>query len=118
MPLAAFGGLTADATSKLGQTADQVGNELYQRAIALQEFNEQVKADQASSDVFEKQTQRYLDFDKLKAAPLERDPFAIDRVLQPLERDPHAMTRVLRLVERDSSPTIAVVSRKAPVIPP
>lgn len=49
-PLAAFGGLTAEATAHFGSTLDKVGDELFARAAAMQEMNQQAKADQASVD--------------------------------------------------------------------
>lgn len=47
-PLAAFGGLTAEATTHFGGALDKVGDELFARAAAMQEMNQQAKADQAS----------------------------------------------------------------------
>jgi len=43
-PLAAFGGATAEATERLGKSSEQVGNELYSRALAMQELDQQAKA--------------------------------------------------------------------------
>lgn len=49
-PLAAFGGLTAEATSHFGGALDKVGDELFARAAAMQEMNQQAAADRASVD--------------------------------------------------------------------
>ena len=43
-PLSAFGGATAEATERSGKTIGEVGNELYGRAIAMQELDQQAKA--------------------------------------------------------------------------
>lgn len=65
-PTAAFGGAVAGAISHLGDVAEGAGKELLARANAFQEMNEQVKADSASADTSDAQTQRYLQFDQLK----------------------------------------------------
>ena len=49
-PIAAFGGATAAAVSHLGETADKVGNELFSRAIAMQDLNNSADASKAAAD--------------------------------------------------------------------
>lgn len=63
-PLAAFGGLTAAATSHLGQVEDTAGNEIFQRAVAMQQLNQQAEANQATADYQGKLVQSYLDYTK------------------------------------------------------
>ena len=46
-PLAAFGGATAEATQRLGGAIDKTGNELYARAIAMQQLNQRSEAAEA-----------------------------------------------------------------------
>jgi hypothetical protein len=48
-PPGAFGGLTAAATEHLGQAESQVGNELFERANAMQQLNQTAAADEAAS---------------------------------------------------------------------
>lgn len=69
-PIAAFGGTVAQAVEHVGDVAQGVGKELFARGYAFQELNEQVKADQAASDTMDAQTQRYLDYSKLKGNDL------------------------------------------------
>jgi hypothetical protein len=64
-PVAAFGGATAMATEHLGEVQENAGKELFQRAYAFQELDQQMRADTASADVMDKQLQRYLEYDKL-----------------------------------------------------
>lgn len=49
-PLDAFGGNIATAATHFGDTLSHVGDELFARAAAMQEMNQQAKADQASVD--------------------------------------------------------------------
>ena len=44
-PVAAFGGAVAGAITHMGEVAEGAGKELFARAYAMQELNEQVKAD-------------------------------------------------------------------------
>lgn len=69
-PVAAFGGAVAQAVEHAGDTEQGVGKELFARGYAFQELNEQVKADQAASDTMDAQTQRYLDYSKLRGNEL------------------------------------------------
>ena len=65
-PIAAFGGAVAGAVTHLGETAEGAGKELFARGYAMQEVNEQIKADGAAADVTDAMTKRYLEYDKLK----------------------------------------------------
>jgi hypothetical protein len=65
-PVAAFGGATADALTHMGTVAEDAGKELFDRAYAMQELNEQAKADAASADAMDKMTNRYLDYSQLR----------------------------------------------------
>jgi len=49
-PIAAFGGATAQAVSGLGKVLEGAGNELFARALALQELNNQAEAKEADSE--------------------------------------------------------------------
>lgn len=48
-PLAAFGGAVADAASHLGQTSDRVGDELYARALAMEQLHQEANANEAAA---------------------------------------------------------------------
>ncbi len=65
-PIAAFGGATAGALTHMGEVAEGAGKELFDRAYAMQELNEQTKADSASADTMDAQLKRYLEYDKLQ----------------------------------------------------
>ena len=65
-PVAAFGGAVAGAITHMGEVAEGAGKELFARAYAMQELNEQVKADSASADAMDKMTDRYLQYDQLR----------------------------------------------------
>ena len=65
-PIAAFGGATAGAITHMGEVVQGAGKELFDRAYAMQELNEQVKADSASADTMDKMTDRYLQYDQLR----------------------------------------------------
>lgn len=49
-PAGAFGAETAQALQHLGQVSAQAGNELFGRAIAIQQMHEQAKASEAASE--------------------------------------------------------------------
>ena len=70
-PVAAFGGATAQAISHLGEVTAGAGKELFDRAYAMQEMSEQVKADQASADTVDKTIDRYLEYSKLRGQERE-----------------------------------------------
>jgi hypothetical protein len=65
-PIAAFGGATAGAITHMGEVVQGAGKELFDRAYAMQEMNEQVKADSASADAMDKMTDRYLQYAQLR----------------------------------------------------
>ena len=65
-PVVAFGGATAEALSHMGTVAEGAGKELFDRAYAMQELNEQAKADAASADAMDKMTNRYLEYSQLR----------------------------------------------------
>lgn len=65
-PAEAFGSGIAGAITHLGETAQGAGKELFGRAYAMQELDEQIKADTAAADVTDKMTKRYLEYDQLK----------------------------------------------------
>lgn len=82
-PVAAFGGAVAGAITHMGEVAQGAGKELFARAYAMQELNDQVQADGISADIMNGQTQRYLEFDKLPAA--QRTPQATQQYLDDLK---------------------------------
>lgn len=49
-PIAAFGGTVAQAIESVGGKLDQDGNEIFQRAMALQDLNNRTAADKANTD--------------------------------------------------------------------
>lgn len=110
-PIAAFGGATAGAITHLGEVAQGAGKELFDRAYAFQEMGEQQKADQASADVFDQQTKRYLQFEQLKGA--ERTPEAFNQYVTDLKQmredgaeglnSPYAKMQYLRDSRRNQS---------------
>lgn len=63
-PVAAFGGAVAGAITHAGETAQGAGKELFDRAYAMQQFNEDVKADARASDAADKSVQEYLELAK------------------------------------------------------
>jgi hypothetical protein len=65
-PIAAFGGATAGAITHMGEVVQGAGKELLDRAYAMQELNEGMKADAASANTFSKMNERYLQFDQLR----------------------------------------------------
>lgn len=65
-PAEAFGSGIAGAITHLGETAQGAGKELFARGYAMQELDEQMKADRAAADITDKMTDRYLEYDKLK----------------------------------------------------
>lgn len=110
-PVAAFGGAVAGAITHMGEVAQGAGKELFDRAYAFQELHEQNKADAASADAFDKQTDRYLQFEQLKGA--ERTPEAFNQYKQDLEKirsdgvegldSPYAKAQYLRDSRRNQS---------------
>ncbi len=62
VPGGAFGLGRAQATEQLGGAFQQAGGEIYARAVAMQELNEQAKANEAVADYQNKQMGAYLDY--------------------------------------------------------
>ena len=69
-PTAAFGGAVGAAIGQLGQATEGAGKELFDRAYAMQELNENMKADAAAADAIGKQTDAYLNYSKLRGQAL------------------------------------------------
>lgn len=61
-PLAAFGGATAQAEEGLGRTLTEAGNELGQRALAMQEVHNQATARAAATNLANQSIQMLTDF--------------------------------------------------------
>lgn len=61
-PPGAFGGLTAAATEHIGSAISQVGNELFERANAIQLLNQQAHADEQTSGFQMKSAVQHADF--------------------------------------------------------
>lgn len=64
-PLGAFGGYTAEAVGHLGQVEDQAGNELFARAAAMQQLDQQSKALKATADYTTQLGQRFEQYRSL-----------------------------------------------------
>jgi hypothetical protein len=58
----AFGGDIGRALSTLGQTSDAVGNELFGRAIAMQDLHNQAESDQGVTSYMEQLAQKHAEF--------------------------------------------------------
>ena len=65
-PPGAFGGLTAVATEHLGQAISQAGNEVFERANAMQLLDQQAAADSGSSQFQMASAKRHADFASLQ----------------------------------------------------
>ncbi len=65
-PGEAFGTNIGQALQHLGVAEENVGSEVFSRAIAMQELNNETEARQKASDYAEKQAQLQADFDSLK----------------------------------------------------
>ena len=65
-PLAAFGGAVAAATERAGRTGQEVGNELYSRAIAMQELDRQAAAANAVANFTDKVGDRDVQYRSLE----------------------------------------------------
>lgn len=61
-PISAFGGATAAATQHLGQTEDSVGNELFQRSIAMQTLKQTADANNAVADYTDQLGKMHADY--------------------------------------------------------
>lgn len=62
VPAAAFGAATAAATQHMGSTLQGVGNEIFGRAVQMQEMNEQASANEALTDFQNQQLQKFVEF--------------------------------------------------------
>lgn len=67
-PLGAFGGETAAATQGLGQVTSQAGNELFSRAVALQQLNNEAEARDADTKYMMTAGTLHADFSSLQGA--------------------------------------------------
>lgn len=65
-PLSAFGGASAAAESQLGGQLEKSGTELWDRAVAMQQLNQQADAINKISDLADKQTDEYMKFRSLE----------------------------------------------------
>ena len=65
-PLAAFGGATAEATQRLGGAIDKTGNELYARAIAMQQLNQKSEAAEAVAKFTTAMGEKYANYRSLE----------------------------------------------------
>lgn len=63
-PIAAFGGAVAGAVTHMGEVAEGAGKELFARAYAMQQLNQQDVANKAISDYQNDLTQSYVDYTK------------------------------------------------------
>lgn len=79
-PLAAFGGLTAQAVSHLGQVTEHAGNELWSRAMAMQQLDQQAEAANAVADFTTQMGEKYANYRSLegKAAVDAYKPYIED----------------------------------------
>ncbi len=68
VPGAAFGLGKAEATQQLGGAFKEAGGEIYARAVAMQELNEQAKANEAVANAQQEQMKGYLDFTQKRGA--------------------------------------------------
>lgn len=66
VPVGAFGGTSAQATEQLGSAESGVGNELYGRAVALEQLHQQAQASEAVANYTTKLGQRYEQFRSLQ----------------------------------------------------
>jgi len=65
-PGAAFGENIGAALKQLGGTTEQVGGELFQRAMALQELTNETRARQAASDLSDKSAEMLADYKSIE----------------------------------------------------
>lgn len=79
-PLAAFGGATAAATEHLGRVGEQASNELYSRAMALQQLNQSAEAAEAVASFTTAMGEKYANYRSLegKAAVDGYQPYIKD----------------------------------------
>jgi len=65
-PLAAFGGATGAAMSTLGKTIEGAGNELFTRAIAIQQLNNETEAREADAQYMIKAGELHANYNALQ----------------------------------------------------
>lgn len=65
-PLAAFGGATAEALQGLGQTVSGAGNELFARAVALKQLDNETEARNADADYMINAGKLHADYSALQ----------------------------------------------------
>lgn len=65
-PLAAFGGATAEAIEGLGKVVEGAGDKLFNRAIALQQVDNEAEAKQADTDYMIKAGQIHADYNTIQ----------------------------------------------------
>lgn len=66
IPMDAFGAGVAQAVGHLGRAVEGAGNEIWARATAMQQLNEQANADEAISKFTMTQAKKFADFTMLK----------------------------------------------------
>ena len=66
IPMDAFGAGVANAVGHIGRAVEGAGNEIWARATAMQQLNEQANADEAISKFTMTQAQKFADFTMLK----------------------------------------------------
>jgi hypothetical protein len=70
-PVAAFGGDVAHAITHMGEVTEGAGKELFDRAYAMQEYDEFQRADAAAAEYNNKSTQLLLNLDSLQGKERE-----------------------------------------------
>lgn len=65
-PLAAFGGATGEALSKLGSTVEKAGDEMFTRALAIQQLQNETEATQADTEYMKTAGKLHGDFNALQ----------------------------------------------------
>lgn len=80
VPLAAFGGATAAATSNLGKAVEGAGNEVWARAMAMQQLQQEAEAANAVADFTTQMGEKYANYRSLegKAAVDAYKPYIED----------------------------------------
>ena len=66
VPAAAFGAQSAQGLGQMGKGFEQAGGELWSRAIALQQLDQQTKALNANADAADKISDEYAKFSTLE----------------------------------------------------
>ena len=73
IPVDAFGAGVANAVGHIGKAVEGAGNEIWARATAMQQLNEQANADEAISKFTITQAQKFADFTMLRVRRLSMD---------------------------------------------